>query len=243
MTSSAQQTAMAFVEARKGDLSAWTKQIFDLGETAGLVQQHGAAERGEAHLAQHLHPPVRPVALAEGDEDIDLGIARLLQPARGHDAERDIGIAGLELADDRAEPEGGEARGAGDGERAADALVVLAQRRIADDRERPAHVIGIAPAARRQADAAALALEELEAELAFQQAQLMADGAAREPQLVGGSPHAAMPREGIERPEGLGGGDTQADLQVKKICRNRENISLFERDIHHYSHQQGGIRQ
>ena len=34
MTSSAQQTAMAFVEARKGDLSAWTKHIFDLGETA-----------------------------------------------------------------------------------------------------------------------------------------------------------------------------------------------------------------
>src|SRR5258706_14853635 len=33
MTSSAQQTAMAFVEARKSDLSAWTRHIFDLGET------------------------------------------------------------------------------------------------------------------------------------------------------------------------------------------------------------------
>src|SRR5215475_7576348 len=34
MTNSAQQTAIAFVEARKRDLSAWTKHIFDLGETA-----------------------------------------------------------------------------------------------------------------------------------------------------------------------------------------------------------------
>ena len=34
MTSSAQQTALAFVEARKSDLSAWTRHIFDLGETA-----------------------------------------------------------------------------------------------------------------------------------------------------------------------------------------------------------------
>jgi aminobenzoyl-glutamate utilization protein B len=34
MTTSAQQTALAFVEARKGDLSAWTRHIFDLGETA-----------------------------------------------------------------------------------------------------------------------------------------------------------------------------------------------------------------
>src|SRR5215510_95665 len=34
MTSSAQQTAMSHVEAHKGDLSAWTRHIFDLGETA-----------------------------------------------------------------------------------------------------------------------------------------------------------------------------------------------------------------
>jgi aminobenzoyl-glutamate utilization protein B len=34
MTTSAQRTALAFVEARKSDLSAWTRHIFDLGETA-----------------------------------------------------------------------------------------------------------------------------------------------------------------------------------------------------------------
>ena len=42
MTSSAQQTALAFVEARKSDLSAWTRHIFDLGETAWREYQSAA---------------------------------------------------------------------------------------------------------------------------------------------------------------------------------------------------------
>jgi aminobenzoyl-glutamate utilization protein B len=62
MTTSAQRTAMAYVEARKGDLSAWTKHIFDLGETAwreyesaawyvALLRREGfAVEEGSAGM-------------------------------------------------------------------------------------------------------------------------------------------------------------------------------------------------
>ena len=75
---------------------------------------------------------------------------------------------------------------------------------VADDCQRLAHILCIAAAARGQRDALADALQEFEAEVAFEQAQLMADGAAGEMQFVGGAPDAAMAGETVQRPQRLG---------------------------------------
>ena len=75
---------------------------------------------------------------------------------------------------------------------------------VAEHGQRLAHVVGVAAAARRQRHALADPLQQLEAEIAFEQAQLVADGAARQMQFVGGAPDAAMARETVERAQRLG---------------------------------------
>ena len=92
----------------------------------------------------------------------------------------------------------GEARRAGDGEGATDAGAGIATHRIAQHGQRLANVAGVALAARGERDALADALQEVEAEVAFEQAELMRDGASGEVKFVGGAPHAAMPGEAVE---------------------------------------------
>ena len=147
--------------------------------------------------------------------------------------QRDVRIEFLEVGDVGAEPERGETRRATDAERAADALAVLLLAGIAEHRQRLAHVVGIAAAARRQADALADPLQQVEAEIALEQPQLVADGAARQVQFVGGPPDAAMAGETVERAQRLGRWYSQGtSSEVNEICGKDENISLFEPAIH-----------
>ena len=128
--------------------------------------------------------------------------------------EGDVGIALLELADMGAEPEGGEARRVADDERPTDAAVPVLGGCLSDDSEGLAHVIGIPTPAGGEGDAAAEALEQREAEFPFQQAELMADGAACQPQLLGRLPHTAVAGEGIEGAQGLGRGNAQSGSSI-----------------------------
>ena len=147
---------------------------------------------------------VGPVADTEGDEDIGVGIGDIIEPARRQDAQRHVGIHFLEAADMRAQPQRGKARRAADAERAADRRAAVLGAGIAEHRQRLAHVERVAAAARGQRDALADALQHLEAEVALEQAQLMADGAAGQMQLIGGAPDAAVAGEAVQRPAAPG---------------------------------------
>ena len=180
------------------------QHVRGLGKAADLVEQRRAAERREGNLAKQLHRAVRPVADTEGNEGIGFRIADIIQPPRRQYVEGHVRIHLAEFRDMRAQEQRREARRAGNGKGATDAGAGVAGHGIAQHRQRLAHVAGIALAARRQRHALADAFEQVEAEIAFEQAQLMADGAAGQVQFVGGAPHAAMTGEAVERTQRLG---------------------------------------
>ena len=184
------------------------------GQATYLVEQARAAERRELNLAEHLDGMVRPVAEAKGDEHVGFGIGDLVEPARRQNAQRHVGIHIPEAGDVRAEPERREARRAGDAEGAADPLAGMLLRGVAEHGQRLPHVERITAAARRQRHALADALQEVEAEIAFEEPELMADRAAGEMQFVGGAPHAAMPRETVQC--------------AKRLCRWNSQLVLLE---------------
>jgi hypothetical protein len=70
-------------------------------------------------------------------------------------------------------------------------------RRIPEQRQRPAHVGGVALALRRQQDAFTRALQKVEAEILLEISQLMADRAAGEAKFLRRPPDAAMASESI----------------------------------------------
>jgi len=61
--------------------------------------------------------------------------------------------------------------------------------------------------------AAGAALHQLQAQLALQQAQLLAHGAVGEAQFFGGLAHAVVARHGVEDQEGAGAGDVFAHVR------------------------------
>jgi len=173
--------------------------------------------------------PVRPVADAEGDEGVGVRVRDVIEPARRQHRERHVRVHLLELADMGAQEHGGEAWRAGNGERAADAGAVRLRSRVAEHGQRLPDIGGVALAARRQRHPLADALQQIEAEIALQQPQLVAHRAAGEVQFVGGTPDAAMPGETVEGAQRLRGWNSQ---EVNRICMNRENISLFGEPLH-----------
>ncbi|MNW04652.1 hypothetical protein D3C71_2007690 [compost metagenome] len=71
----------------------------------------------------------------------------------------------------------------------------------------------VAPTHRGQLGAARAALHQLQAELAFELAQLLAHGAVRQAQLLGGLAHAVVARHGIEDQQGSGAGDVAVHVR------------------------------
>jgi len=65
----------------------------------------------------------------------------------------------------------------------------------------------VAPAHLGQVGAARTAPHQLQAELAFELAQLLAHGAVRQEQLLGGLAHAVVACHGVEDQQGAGAGD------------------------------------
>jgi hypothetical protein len=104
---------------------------------------------------------------------------------------------------------------------------------VAEHGERLPHVERVAASARRQRHALADPLQEIEAEIALEEPELMADRAAGEMQLVGGAPYAAMPRKTVQRAKRLCRWNSQGLLpKVNEICARAENISLFDAAFH-----------
>ena len=60
------------------------KQVRRLIETADAIEQHRTAERGELDLTQQFHRAARPIAIAIGDEGVDLGIGDIVELQRRH---------------------------------------------------------------------------------------------------------------------------------------------------------------
>lgn len=69
------------------------------------------------------------------------------------------------------------------------------------------HLAVVAPPGGREARAARAALEQQHAQLGLQVADLLADGAVRDAQLLGRLTHAVVAGHGLEGQEGAGAGD------------------------------------
>src|SRR5947208_5809058 len=123
----------------------------------------------------------------------------------------------------------GETRRTRDAEGTADAGAAALCHRVAEHGQRLPDIGRVALAARRQRYPLADALQEIEAEIAFQQPQLVAYRAAGEVQFVSGTPDAAVAGETVESAQCLCGWNSQ---EVNRICTNRENISLFDEPLH-----------
>ena len=160
-----------------------------------------------------------PVAV--GDEDIDVWMADVVEPQGRDDPQLHIRVEHLELGHVGAEPEGGEAWRAADREGAADALVAILDGGIAEQQKGPAHRGRVTLALRRQADAFAVPLQKVEAEVPFEEAQLVRNGAAGQVELLGGPPDAAGAGKSLERAQGLGRGNTQAHVVQVRLVGGR----------------------
>ena len=111
---------------------------------------------------------------------------------------------------------------------------------IAEQGQRLPHVERVAAAAQRQRHALTDALQEVEAEIALEEPELVADGAAGEMQFVGGAPDAAVSREAVQRTKRLCRWNPQEKLlEVNEICARTKNISLFELPVHCFPSAEG----
>jgi hypothetical protein len=80
----------------------------------------------------------------------------------------------------------------------------MTNRRAGNRVERLAHIERITQPLFGQLDLGADPVEELKAEIALEQPQLVADRAPRKVEFVGCLPHRAVAGETVERPERLG---------------------------------------
>jgi hypothetical protein len=133
----------------------------------------------------------------------------------------------FELRDVGAKPERGEARRATDGQRSADALVAVLYRSVAEESQRLAHVGGVALTLRRERDALSRALQQIEAEISFEEAQLVTDRAPGEAELLSRTPDAAMAGEGVQRPKRLGRRHAHSPSWREEYLHNMKKIIAF----------------
>ena len=71
-------------------------------------------------------------------------------------------------------------------------------RRLRDETERLPHFVGLHPTGGRERDAFALAFKQWCADQCLQLLDLVADGAVRQVQFLGGAGHAAQPSGGFK---------------------------------------------
>ena len=95
-------------------------------------------------------------------------------------------------------------------------------RRIGQRHQRGAYRLGVAPSRLRQPDTPAIAGEERGAELLLQRANLMADGAMRDKELIGGAGETLVPRSSLEHAQCIERGKL-SQIHCEFISHIREN--------------------
>src|SRR5690606_14843611 len=148
--------------------------------------ERGARDRGERLAEKPLRPRGRRGGRTVADREIDALAAQVDEPRVGRDAQVDVGVARLEVAHARKQPQAGEADGRRDGDgpsaaRDADVahhLLELAHRSLGDLEE--------SLTLWRERKGAMAAHEKLHAEHVLERVDLAADRRLREEEILAG---------------------------------------------------------
>jgi hypothetical protein len=159
---------------------------------------------GLAEQADDLQARIAARAVADGQ--VDLAGREIDDLHAGRQPDVDLGLGLLELAQARHQPLGGERRGGGQGQAAAvdgggqqGCGLGQAVEGLAQGGQGGLGGVG-------QQQALGRALEQGRADIVLQVLDLLADGAGRHRQLVGGAAEVQVARGGLERAQGVQGG-------------------------------------
>ncbi len=175
-----------------------------------LFQKLGAGHRrdGLPQEAGDLQARIAPGAVADGEVHLAAGEVDQLQA--GRQPHVDLRMGGLEASQARHQPLGGEGGGGRDGE-AASVLGGGQQRRglgQAVERFSQGGKRGLGRVGEQEALGGAL--EQRSPDIVLQVLDLLADGARRHRQFVGGAAEIHMPRGGLEGAQGVQGREPSA---------------------------------
>ena len=170
---------------------------------AGLFHQLGAAHRKQLLAAQALDVQPGPVAVAVPHRQIDLLACKVDMMHGGGNPQVDVGMRLGKPPQPMHQPLGGKVRGGADRQGARALALDQALGSDRDPVERVADDDQIVATRFGDHQPLALAIEQLDAELLLQRLHLMADGALRHAQFLGGARKTLVAGRRLEGLQGI----------------------------------------